>query len=183
MSNRVVPPSLLRRGRHAWLSPRLWLRRVVLWMGAVLVGVVAIVFAMSAEYANSLHQGVTEFSPLLPFVVGPAGLALVVWLTRKFFSGSQGSGIPQTIAAINTENEERRGYYLSIRLALGKFLLTVLSLFSGASVGREGPTVQIGASIMQSLGRLTRFSRVETKRGLILAGGAAGVAAAFNTPA
>ncbi|MBL6735936.1 MAG: chloride channel protein [Burkholderiales bacterium] len=137
---------------------------------------------MSAEYANSLHQAVVEFSPLLPFIVGPAGLALVVWLTRKFFPGSQGSGIPQTIAAINTENEERRGHYLSIRLALGKFMLTVIGLFSGASVGREGPTVQIGASIMQSLGRFTRFSRVETKRGLILAGGAAGVAAAFNTP-
>lgn len=182
MGNRVVPPSLIRRGRHAWLSPRLWLRRVVLWIGAVLVGIVAIVFAMSAEYANSLHQAVVEFSPLLPFIVGPAGLALVVWLTRKFFPGSQGSGIPQTIAAINTENEERRGHYLSIRLALGKFMLTVIGLFSGASVGREGPTVQIGASIMQSLGRFTRFSRVETKRGLILAGGAAGVAAAFNTP-
>jgi len=124
----------------------------------------------------------SSFLPLLPFIVGPAGLALVVWLTRKFFPGSQGSGIPQTIAAINTENEERRGHYLSIRLALGKFMLTVIGLFSGASVGREGPTVQIGASIMQSLGRFTRFSRVETKRGLILAGGAAGVAAAFNTP-
>ena len=182
MGNRVVPPSLIRRGRHAWLSPRLWLRRIVLWIGAVLVGIVAIVFAKSAEYANSLHQVVVQFSPLLPFIVGPAGLALVVWLTRKFFPGSQGSGIPQTIAAINTENEERRGHYLSIRLALGKFMLTVIGLFSGASVGREGPTVQIGASIMQSLGRFTRFSRVETKRGLILAGGAAGVAAAFNTP-
>ncbi len=182
MAHNVVPPSLIRRGRHAWLSPRLWLRRVTLWVGAILVGVVAIVFAMSAEYANSLHQQIVELSPLLPFVVGPAGLAFVVWITRKFFPGSQGSGIPQTIAAIDTENEELRGNYLSIRLALGKFLLTVVGLFSGASVGREGPTVQIGASIMQSLGRFTRFSRIETKRGLILAGGAAGVAAAFNTP-
>ena len=182
MSNGVVPPSLLRRSRHAWYSPRLWLRRITLWLGAVLVGIVAIAFAISAESANSLHQRMVEFSPLLPFVVGPLGLATVVWLTRKFFSGSQGSGIPQTIAAINTEDENKRSNYLSIKLAFGKFLLTVLGLFSGASVGREGPTVQIGASIMQSLGRLTRFSRVETKRGLILAGGAAGVAAAFNTP-
>ena len=84
---------------------------------------------MSAEYANSLHQQIVELSPLLPFVVGPAGLAFVVWITRKFFPGSQGSGIPQTIAAIDTENEELRGNYLSIRLALGKFLLTVVGLF------------------------------------------------------
>jgi len=180
--NSVMPPSLIRRGRHVWLNPRLWFRRIVLWIGAVLVGIVAIAFAISAEYANSLHQKMVDFSFLFPFFIGPAGLALVVWLTRKFFSGSQGSGIPQTIAAINTENEERRSVYLSIRLAIGKFVLTVIGLFSGASVGREGPTVQIGASIMQSLGKFTRFSRVETKRGLILAGGAAGVAAAFNTP-
>lgn len=182
MPNSVVPPSILRRGRHAWLSPKLWLRRITLWIGAVVVGLVAIAFANTAEYANSLHQRLVNTSPFLPFVVGPAGLALVVWLTRKFFPGSQGSGIPQTIAAINTENEERRSGFLSIRLAFGKFMLTALGLLSGASVGREGPTVQIGASIMQSLGRFTRFSRIEAKRGLILAGGAAGVAAAFNTP-
>ena len=147
MRNSVMPPSLIRRGRHVWLNPRLWFRRIVLWIGAVLVGIVAIAFAISAEYANSLHQKMVDFSFLFPFFIGPAGLALVVWLTRKFFSGSQGSGIPQTIAAINTENEERRSAYLSIRLAIGKFVLTVIGLFSGASVGREGPTVQIGAFI------------------------------------
>ena len=57
-----------------------------------------------------------------------------------------------------------------------------MALGSGASVGREGPTVQIGASIMHSLGRLARFSATDIDRGLILAGGAAGIAAAFNTP-
>ncbi len=182
MANGVVPPSLLRRGRHAWLSPRLWLRRVVLWLGAVAVGVAAIAFALGAEFANDVHQRMVALSPLLPFVVGPAGFALVAWTTRRFFAGTQGSGIPQTIAALGVDDEKLRNKLLSPRVAIGKFLLTVMALFSGASVGREGPTVQIGASIMHSLGRLTRFSRVEAERGLILAGGAAGVAAAFNTP-
>ena len=182
MANGVVRPSWLRRGRYAWLHPRLWLRRVVLWCGAVAVGVAAIAFALSAEFANDVHQRMVDLSPLLPFVVGPAGLALVVWITRRFFPGTQGSGIPQTIAALGVTDEKLRDKLLSPRVAIGKFLLTVLALFSGASVGREGPTVQIGASIMHSLGRLTRFSRIEAERGLILAGGAAGVAAAFNTP-
>jgi H+/Cl- antiporter ClcA len=71
---------------------------------------------------------------------------------------------------------------LSLRVAVGKVLLTLLGLASGASVGREGPTVQVGASIMQALGQALRLPRVETQRGLVLAGGAAGVAAAFNTP-
>jgi H+/Cl- antiporter ClcA len=178
----VVPPSLLRRGRHAWFTPQLWLRRVVLWVGAVAVAVVAILFALSAEWANGLHHRIVEFSPLLPFVVAPAGLALVAWLTRRFFPGTQGSGIPQTIAALAVDDEKQRNRLLSPRAAIGKIGLTLLGLMSGASVGREGPTVQIGATIMHSLGRMTRFSRVEAERGLILAGGAAGVAAAFNTP-
>jgi H+/Cl- antiporter ClcA len=146
------------------------------------VGVAAIAFAKSAEYANSLHQRLVDASPLLPFIVGPLGLASVVWLTRRFFAGSQGSGIPQTIAVLGMENVKDKDSYLSLRTAIGKFGLTVLGLLSGASVGREGPTVQIGASIMHVLGKFTRFSRVEMQRGLILAGGAAGVSAAFNTP-
>lgn len=182
MANGVVPPSLLRRSRHALANPRLWLRRVVLWVGAVAVAIAAIAFAIGAEFANDVHQRIVETSPLLPFVVGPAGLALVVWITRRFFAGTQGSGIPQTIAALGVDDDKQRNELLSPRVALGKFLLTLMGLFSGASVGREGPTVQIGASIMHSLGRMTRFSRVEAERGLILAGGAAGVAAAFNTP-
>jgi len=146
------------------------------------VGLAAIAFAKSAEYANSLHQRLVDASPLLPFIVGPLGLASVVWLTRRFFAGSQGSGIPQTIAVLGMENVKDKDSYLSLRTAIGKFGLTVLGLLSGASVGREGPTVQIGASIMHVLGKFTRFSRVEMQRGLILAGGAAGVSAAFNTP-
>ena len=146
------------------------------------MGLAAIAFAKSAEYANSLHQRLVDASPLLPFIVGPLGLASVVWLTRRFFAGSQGSGIPQTIAVLGMENVKDKDSYLSLRTAIGKFGLTVLGLLSGASVGREGPTVQIGASIMHVLGKFTRFSRVEMQRGLILAGGAAGVSAAFNTP-
>lgn len=182
MANGVVPPSLLRRGRHAWLSPRLWLRRILLWAGAVSVGVAAIAFALGAEYANDLHQRMVSVSFLIPFIVGPAGLAFVVWVTRRYLPGSQGSGIPQTIAALGVTDDKLRDKLLSPKVAAGKFVLTLIAIVSGASVGREGPTVQIGASIMHALGRLTRFSRIEAERGLILAGGAAGVAAAFNTP-
>jgi H+/Cl- antiporter ClcA len=110
------------------------------------------------------------------------GLALVSWLTQRVFPGTQGSGIPQTIAALSTSNRQARDRLLSMRIAVGKLVLTLAALASGASVGREGPTVQIGASIMHSLRRFTRFSVADIDRGLILAGGAAGIAAAFNTP-
>ena len=106
MANGAVPPSLLRRGRHALANPRLWMRRVLLWVGAIAVGVAAIAFALGAEFANDVHQRMVETSSLLPFIVGPAGLALVVWITRRFFPGTQGSGIPQAIAALGVTHDK-----------------------------------------------------------------------------
>lgn len=177
-----LPKGVLRRSRYLWLSPQLWKRRLLFWCGAIGVGAAAVGFAVGAEYAIEIFHRLLAIAPWLPFLITPAGLALVVWLTRRFAPGSEGSGIPQTIAAMNLRSPSARKRLLSWRIALGKVLLTLLGLVSGASVGREGPTVQIGASIMHSLGNLVRFPRHEMEKGLILAGGAAGVAAAFNTP-
>jgi len=96
----------------------------------------------------------------------------------SFFQNSQGSGIPQAIAARELDDQEARGRLVSARIAVGKILLTLLGLLCGASAGREGPTVQVGASIMFAIGRFSP----RRQPGLILAGAAAGVAAAFNTP-
>lgn len=144
----------------------------------------AIFFAVACERANTLFHKLITISPYLPLLVTPVALALVVAATRRFFPGSQGSGIPQTIASLEpgAAGLEARERVLSIRVAVGKVFLTIAGLMSGSSVGREGPTVQIGAAIMHGLGRLTRFPKHDMERGLILAGGAAGVAAAFNTP-
>lgn len=139
--------------------------------------------AVICEWANGVFHKLLAISPYLPLVVTPLGLALVVFLTQKYFPGSQGSGIPQTIAALDPENGIKvREQVLSLRVTFGKIILTVMGLMCGASVGREGPTVQIGASIMHKLGSLARFAKHDLDKGLILAGAAAGVAAAFNTP-
>lgn len=177
-----MPRRTLRKTRSFWLSPRRWRRRLVFWGGSVAVGAAAVLFALGSDYAHQLFRGLLGASPYLSLVLTPAGLAGVVWLTRRYFPGSQGSGIPQTIAALDMDDPAQRGSVLSLRIAFGKIGLTLLALLSGASVGREGPTVQIGASLMHAFGSWGRFSRFELDRGLILAGGAAGVAAAFNTP-
>ncbi len=111
------------------------------------------------------------------------GLVAIVILTRRFFPGAQGSGIPQTIASLEPrEKSAVREQVLSLRVTIGKIILTIVGLLFGSSVGREGPSVQIGASIMHRLGGLARFPKHDLDKGLILAGAAAGVAAAFNTP-
>lgn len=173
---------ILKRMRRAWLSPRTWVRRVVLWGGALCVGTAAVLFAIASERANVSFHNLLAMSPWFPFLVTPLGLAAVAWVARRVFPGSEGSGIPQTIAALHMTDEVARNRVLSLKIVLGKILLTVLAIFSGASVGREGPTVQVGASIMHGFGQIGSFRRFEIDRGLILAGGAAGVAAAFNTP-
>ena len=72
----------------------------------------------------------------------------------------------------------RRERLASLRVAVGKVVILLLGLLCGASIGREGPTVQVGASIMFAIGRLSP----RRQPGLLLAGASAGVAAAFNTP-
>jgi H+/Cl- antiporter ClcA len=169
-------------GRMPLLSPRLWWRRFVFWIGAFLVAGMAVGFARAADLSGGLFLHVIAGRPWLPFVLCPGGLAIAFLLTRTVFPGAQGSGIPQTIAALHMHDAGMIGRVLSLRIAVGKTLLTLLGLACGASIGREGPTVQIGASIMHALGNLLRLPRPELRRALVLAGGAAGIAAAFNTP-
>jgi H+/Cl- antiporter ClcA len=116
---------------------------------------------------------------LLPIFLTPLGFVLSAWLCMTLFPNAQGSGIPQAIAARHLHDDADRSRLLSLRLAVGKIALTVVGLLCGASIGREGPTVQVGASIMLAV---ARFGGVAQARGLILAGSAAGIAAAFNTP-
>ncbi len=172
----------LRHTRRRLFSLRHWKIRLVFWCGALLVGAVAAGFALAAGAADDGFHALAAKHPYLILLLPPAGLVLVAWLTRRFFPEAGGSGIPQAIAALDTKKETQRRRLLSLRIALGKIILTMLGLASGASIGREGPTVHIGASVMASLGRLARFPPQAMERALILAGGAGGIAAAFNTP-
>ncbi|AVT82858.1 chloride channel protein [Rhodopseudomonas palustris] len=153
-------------------------RRAIFLLGGVVVGAAAAVLAQLADWAQLLFSELLGHSRYLPFLVTPLGFLLSVYLTNRFFQNAQGSGIPQAIAARRLTDQTARAKLVSLRIAIGKFLLTLFGLLVGASVGREGPTVQIGASIMFALGRFSP----RRQPGLILAGASAGVAAAFNTP-
>lgn len=176
---------MLKHVKHSgkWLlSHKDWTAHLTFAVGGIVVGLVATFMAISSEWANDVFREMTHVSPYLPFIISPLGLMLVVWLTRKMFPGSEGSGIPQVIASLEMGHEKERSVLLTLRIAFGKVFLCILGLLSGASIGREGPTVHVGAAIMFSLRRFVRFRIYDMERVLILAGGSAGVAAAFNTP-
>ncbi|HEX7635639.1 MAG TPA: chloride channel protein [Noviherbaspirillum sp.] len=151
-------------------------------LGSLLVGLAAVGFAWASEYAAVINKALSRPGPLTAIFVMPAGFALCAYLGRRYFHGTQGSGIPQTIAAIDASGDCIKNGLLSLRIASGKIMLTLLGLMTGASIGREGPTVQIGASIMHAFYGRGPFRSAALRRTLILAGGAAGIAAAFNTP-
>jgi H+/Cl- antiporter ClcA len=184
---RVLQRQAWRRRLRRWrrlplMSPRLWMRRVAFWVGALVIAVVATSFAAVADRAGDLFNRFQAWHPAAVLLLAPAGLGGAVLLTRTVFPGAQGSGIPQVIASLHMTDTALVARVLSLRIAAGKVLLTLMGLLCGASIGREGPTVQVGASIMQALGQRLHLPRVESQRALVLAGGAAGIAAAFNTP-
>lgn len=116
---------------------------------------------------------------MAPLILTPALFVAVTYGTSRWLPQARGSGIPQIIAAAR-QSDRGDGYSLaSLATGFGKVLLTLAMLLGGASVGREGPTVQVSAAVMVSTHRLFR---VPITAGVLIAGGAAGVAAAFNTP-
>jgi CIC family chloride channel protein len=145
-----------------------------LMIGA-LVGMTVVAFIVLTE----------RFGARIDAAVAPAWRRLFVpivgslsmgFLLYKYFPDARGSGVPQTKAALFA-----RGGIISLRTVLGKFFCTSATLASGIPLGREGPSVQVGAGIASLLGRWLRLSPEKIKS-LIPVGAAAAVAAAFNTP-
>jgi len=147
-------------------------------MGAVAIGLAATLFALAADAAAEQFTDYAKRYPYAPLVTTPLIFAALVWVTRRYVPLARGSGIPQVIAAQANPEQATRSL-VSIRTVLGKALLTLAAVMGGASVGREGPTVQIAAAVM---GLSHRLLRVPLRGAVLIAGGAAGVAAAFNTP-
>jgi H+/Cl- antiporter ClcA len=171
-------------GSHlVWL--KVWLGRLVFWGGAIGVGLLAVLFAELSETLSRLFIRGAAGHWWLPLIVTPLGGALCVWLTRRCFPGAEGSGIPQVLAEMSRPAdtpEHKWRPLLSLRIVAGKILVGAGALGCGFSLGREGPSVQVGASLMNAINRLLPESLDIKRNHLLVAGGAAGIAAAFNAP-
>ncbi len=168
---------------RTWLSRRVTELRqregqiflvLALVIGA-LTGLAVVAFILLTERLGMrlYPMGGAPWRRLLFPVVGSLGIG---YLLYRYFPNARGSGVPQTKAALFA----REGR-ITLRTVLGKFFCTSATLASGIPLGREGPSVQVGAGIGSVLGRLLGLSNEQVKK-LIPVGAAAAIAAAFNTP-
>ena len=147
---------------------------LTLLIGA-LVGLTAVAFILLTERFGSRLYPMGS-APWHRLVVPVAGSLIMGYLLFRYFPDARGSGIPQTKAALYA----REGR-ITAATAFGKFFCTSATLASGIPLGREGPTVQVGAGIASVLGRRLGL-RPEKVKALLPVASAAAIAAAFNTP-
>ncbi len=168
---------------HKLTNFNAWRGRFVVWSAAAMTGLIVVLFAKVTEQAIALFFLVQKLYWWAPMALTPLAGALIVWITNRWFAGAGGSGIPQIIAALRDDNKDiPLSIFVSLKLAFGKIILGVAALAAGFSAGREGPSVQVGASVMHSFRRFLPDGFSIQPKHLILAGGAAGISAAFNTP-
>lgn len=165
---------------------RPWLDRAVVLGFAALTGAVVVGFTLLAEAASHAHATLRNAAPWAPWLTllwTPLLTAALLWWTRRFAPGAFGSGIPQVVRALDDDlPPAQRRWLVSPAGALHKIGLVSGGLFAGLSIGREGPTVQVGAGVMVGAERwLSPRSGIDA-HDLMVAGAAAGIAAAFNTP-
>ena len=183
---------------HPWhatlLSWSAWWRHLLIIIAACLAGVFALFFREMDIWGFEFFRALTGKHEWMGFkvegwlgvVLGMAlitvSMIVIMRLRDVFFPGTEGTGIPQAIASLHVKEGPIRQYMLSGRILIGKTILLCIGLFSGMTIGREGPSVHVGACFMYLITKITRFPRHLVQRGLILGGGGAGIAAAFNAP-
>ena len=159
-------------------SQRLFALTIVI---GILCGFAAVAFHFAISFGERVlfdrAMAMPGRSWMVWAVLTPAiGGVVAGLLLRYVFPNARGSGVPQVKVAYASRDGVAR-----LRDAVGKFLIGALQIGSGASLGREGPTVQICCGVASALGRFGRLSP-RNRRRLLPVGAAAGIAAAFNAP-
>ena len=158
---------------------------IPLIVGSVVVGLLSVLFEFLFAETEAFSLEIYHYNKLYFFILSPLTFCLSVYLVRRFAKFSNGSGIPQMLAAIELSETPNNGIIsslLSLKIIVIKILSSVILLFGGGSIGREGPTLQISSSVFYLIhSYFPRLKKIELKT-LLITGGASGLGAAFNTP-
>ncbi|MET4578149.1 chloride channel protein [Ottowia thiooxydans] len=175
-------PDFLRSVRDEMTDARVWIDRLVIGIFALLAGLTVVLFTLLTDAASQFFAAISDRGWWWPLLWTPALTALVVWALR-WAPGAGGSGPPQVMAALDSHlDAQGRSAWVSLKISMAKVFAVTGGILAGLSVGRQGPSVQIAAGVMYAARRFLSPRSGITARELIVAGGAAGLAAAFNTP-
>lgn len=186
MTERRLPKSIKKPARHTMRISRHSFRIAVFLGGAACVAVFSLAFAWLAEKMLEWNRELTHAYWWSALLLLPLAFAGIRWMTIRLAPQARGSGIPQVIAAMSMPAGPAQSTLVSLPQSLWKIVLTAAGLLAGASIGREGPSVQVGAAVMLAWGqwwqKRPRLAVGFRPEALIAAGAAGGLAAAFNTP-
>lgn len=162
------------------------LQSIPFWIASLITGLVAVGFDIAFVYTEKTFLWIMDYGRWLIFIIAPICFFVSWWLCEKFASCARGSGIPQVLAATELANP-RYSYLLkkllSIRIIVVKIASSLFKVLGGGIAGREGPTIQIAASIFTVINNaLPQWWPKVSKKNAIVVGAASGLAAAFNTP-
>ena len=162
------------------------LQAIPFWVASVATGLVAVFYTKLFSLAEYGTNYIFEHAPWLLFIVMPVSFMLAWWLVEKFAPNARGSGIPQVMASVELATPkyiDKVNKLLSLRIIFFKVFSSIVMVFGGGLIGREGPTIQIAGSIFRTINQwLPAWWPKISKRNMIMTGAAAGLAAAFNTP-
>lgn len=162
------------------------LQALPFWVASLLTGLIAVFYSKIFAFVEDKSHYIYEHTSWLFLLLAPASFLLARWMVKKFAPYSRGSGIPQVMAALELANPKQNkliNKLLNLRVIAIKILSSLVMVFGGGIVGREGPTIQIAGSVFRKVNMwLPKWWPKISKRNMISAGAAAGLAAAFNTP-
>lgn len=165
---------------------RPYLQGVPYWTGGAIVGVIAVLYSGAFAWCIQISRIIFQTHPFWLFVVSPVCFFLATWVVEKFGPAAGGTGVPRVIHVLNLNPISQKieiNKNLNMKIAGVVAISSLLGVLGAGSLGREGPMIHMSACLFYFIGR--QFHRLwpyTEHRSWIVAGGAAGVAAAFNAP-
>jgi H+/Cl- antiporter ClcA len=162
------------------------LQAIPFWMASIITGLIAVLYTKLFVAAEDITTMVFKYDAWLLFIVSPVCFVSAWLLVQRFSPYARGSGIPQVMAAIQISSPKTNHIIdklLGFRVIFIKVLSSLVMALGGGAIGREGPTIQIAASIYKIVYQLLpKWWPKIAKKNMMVTGAAAGLAAAFNTP-
>ncbi|CAN5412285.1 hypothetical protein BH10BDE1_BH10BDE1_27520 [soil metagenome] len=155
------------------------------WIAAAMTALISILYARVYLWSEQQTSQWSVVHPALGFLIIPLAFLGSSLLCRYLAPYASGSGIPQVIAALDAAKDPTSpliSKLVGVRVIAVKFVSSCVCVMGGGAIGREGPTLQIAAGIFRFVEK--RWAAIGTlnPQSMIMAGGAAGLASAFNTP-